>query len=84
MNIRKKTEKLTPRELEILYLIAGGNSNTEIARFLFLSTHTIKALVTSILRKLDAKNRANAVYKASGSGLLKENALVLNNIKSKF
>ncbi len=65
------SNELTPRELEILYLIANGHSNAEIASILFLSPHTIKVIVTSILRKLNAKNRAQAVFIATYTELLK-------------
>jgi GAF domain-containing protein len=50
-------EKITPRELEVLDLIAKPMSNTEIARTLFLSPNTIKVHVKSILRKLDVHDR---------------------------
>lgn len=71
MSTIKMSNKLTPREVEILYLVANGYSNSEIASILFLSPHTIKVIVTSILRKLSARNRAQAVFIAAYSGVLK-------------
>ena len=65
------SKELTSRELEISYLIANGHSNAEIAAVLFLSPHTIKVLVTGILRKLNSRNRAQAVFIAAYTGLLK-------------
>jgi DNA-binding NarL/FixJ family response regulator len=53
-------ERLTPRQLEILQLIAAGNSTSEIAAHLCLSPETVRWHVKSILRKLRAKNRAEA------------------------
>jgi DNA-binding NarL/FixJ family response regulator len=53
-------ERLTPRQLEILQLIAAGNSTSEIAAQLCLSPETVRWHVKSILRKLRAKNRAEA------------------------
>jgi DNA-binding NarL/FixJ family response regulator len=53
-------EPLTSRQLEILQLIAGGNSTAEIAERLCLSPETVRWHVKSILRKLHAKNRAEA------------------------
>jgi two-component system nitrate/nitrite response regulator NarL len=53
-------ERLTPRQLEILQLIAAGNSTSEIASQLCLSPETVRWHVKSILRKLRAKNRAEA------------------------
>jgi DNA-binding NarL/FixJ family response regulator len=53
-------ERLTARQLEILQLIAGGHSTAEIAEALCLSPETIRWHVKSILRKLRAKNRAEA------------------------
>lgn len=54
-------EPLTPREKEVLQLMALGLSNKQIAERLFLSAHTIKFHVASILSKLNASNRAEAV-----------------------
>jgi DNA-binding CsgD family transcriptional regulator len=52
---------LTPRETEVLGLLAEGLANKEIAARLSFSTHTAKFHVESILRKLEAANRAEAV-----------------------
>jgi DNA-binding NarL/FixJ family response regulator len=53
-------ERLTPRQLEILQLIAAGNSTADMAAQLCLSPETVRWHVKSILRKLRAKNRAEA------------------------
>jgi len=53
-------ERLTPRQLEILQLIAAGETTTEIARRLFLSPETVRWHVKAILRKLKARTRAEA------------------------
>jgi DNA-binding NarL/FixJ family response regulator len=53
-------ERLTQRQLEILQLIAEGNSTSEMAEQLCLSPETVRWHVKSILRKLHAKNRAEA------------------------
>jgi LuxR family maltose regulon positive regulatory protein len=50
----------TPRELEVLAHIAGGDSNKHIARALDLSLHTVKRHVANILGKLDASTRGQA------------------------
>ena len=52
------------REVAILRLIAGGYSNKEIARSLFLAEGTVKNYVSDILVKLDARDRTRAVLKA--------------------
>jgi LuxR family transcriptional regulator, regulator of acetate metabolism len=52
---------LTPREVEVLALMAAGATNAGIARELFISEGTVKSHVQRILRKLDASNRAEAV-----------------------
>jgi len=55
---------LSPIEIKILQLVAEGMDNVEIANTLYISRHTVKAHLTSAYRKLDASNRANAVYVA--------------------
>jgi DNA-binding CsgD family transcriptional regulator len=61
---------LTPRETEVLGLLAEGMANKEIAAHLAFSTHTAKFHVESLLRKLDAANRAEAVREGIRRGLI--------------
>lgn len=61
---------LTPREAEVLALLARGMSNREIARTLFVSEATAKFHVANIMRKLDVARRSEAVYVASQIGAL--------------
>lgn len=56
--------RLTDREASVLRLVAGGYSNKEIGRSLFLSEGTIKNYVSDILLKLDCRDRTHAVLKA--------------------
>ena len=63
-------EKLTPRELEVLGLLAQGLQNKEIALELVISERTVKFHVSSILQKLDAGNRTEAVTIAIQHGLV--------------
>lgn len=58
---RASSMMLTPRELEILELIAEGMCNREISEKLFLSLHTIKNHIHKILHKLQVQRRADAV-----------------------
>jgi two-component system response regulator DesR len=60
---------LSDREREVLGLIAGGATNREIAEALFLSPHTVKEHTSAIYRKLDVRNRAEAVQRAQRLGL---------------
>ncbi len=63
-------ELLSPREREVLALVAAGRSNPQIADALFLSPNTIKSHVTSLLNKLGAENRAQVVAIAAERGLI--------------
>lgn len=64
------TNQLTPRELEVLQMLATGLTNRDIGRQLFISETTAKFHVGNILRKLGVARRAEAVYTASKSGLI--------------
>jgi DNA-binding NarL/FixJ family response regulator len=61
---RAPLAKLTDREVSVLRLVAGGYSNKEIGRTLFLSEGTVKNYVSEILLKLDCRDRTHAVMKA--------------------
>lgn len=61
---------LSQRELEVLELIARGNSNQQIAEQLFISLHTVKTHARRIHGKLGVERRTQAVAKAKGLGLL--------------
>lgn len=63
-------EPLSARELEILHLLAGGATNREIAAALVLAEGTVKNHLTSILGKLGARDRAQAVLLARDLGLI--------------
>lgn len=61
---RAPAEGFNPREVAILRLLAGGYSNKEIARSLFLAEGTVKNYVSAILDKLGTRDRTRAVLKA--------------------
>ncbi|WP_416981223.1 response regulator transcription factor [Streptomyces sp. T028] len=61
---------LTPRELQVLRLVAEGLSNKQVSRQLQISEHGVKRLVGNVLAKLNCPNRTLAVVRAMEDGLL--------------
>lgn len=68
--IPQSLEKLTPREMEVLRLLAQGARNQEIAEALFITVRTVKAHVSRILAKMGVKSRTRAVSKAQQLDLI--------------
>ncbi len=63
-------EELTPRELEVLRLLAQGKTNQEIAESLFITRATAKVHVQHIIRKLEVSDRTQAVVRAFDLGIV--------------
>ena len=59
--VNRPSDDLTPREIDVLRLIASGNANKEIADQLSIGEASVKSHVANILSKLDAKDRTHAV-----------------------
>lgn len=66
---------LTEREKEILNFLTQGYDNKEIGHQINISKHTVKAHVSTIIRKFNAKNRTNVVYLAALNKLIKFNKI---------
>ena len=62
--------KLTPREFEVLQLVIKGKSNTEIAKELLITVHTVKAHITNIFEKMSVHDRVQAAIKAVREGIV--------------
>lgn len=67
---RTPRSSLTPRELEVLQLVAGGSSNREIGQQLMLSEATVKSHLVHIYDKLGVRSRTSAVASAREQGVL--------------
>ena len=67
---REETEPLTPREIEVLGLLALGLQNKEISSRLFITERTVKFHVSSLMHKLGAENRTETVTIAAQRGLI--------------
>jgi DNA-binding NarL/FixJ family response regulator len=72
---RAQSANLTKREFEIVYLIAEGMSNKQIARRLCLSLYTVKNHVHSILQKLQVTDRLDAVSQVRARGWVAKNTV---------
>jgi DNA-binding NarL/FixJ family response regulator len=72
LKAKEKLPTLSSRELEVLTILATGNSTKEIARQLYLSEATIKTHLASIYRKLEVNNRISAVVVARENSWLGE------------
>ncbi len=68
--LRELAQDPTPRELEVLQLVADGLVNREIGQRLFLSEETVKSHVRHLLAKLQARSRAHAVAVGYRRGLI--------------
>ncbi|MFF3373727.1 response regulator [Streptomyces sp. NPDC002680] len=61
---------VTPREYDVLRLVAFGHTNSEIGEQLGLSLNTVKGYLRNVMHKLDARNRAQVIANARAHGLL--------------
>ena len=65
-----ETLGLSKREIEVLQLMAEGNSNQEIAAHLFVSLATIKTHISNLFEKMEVKRRTQAIEKAKRLALI--------------
>lgn len=65
-----RTIHFSPREIEVLQLMADGESTTGAANILHLSEYTVRDYITSIMQKMEAKNRTEAVARAIRKGVI--------------
>lgn len=68
--VRRADTTLSPREIEVLRLVAAGRANREIAKELFLSETTVKSHLVHIYAKLGVRSRTSAVAKAREQGAI--------------
>jgi DNA-binding CsgD family transcriptional regulator len=70
----KSYQSLSEREVEVLYWICLGKTNSEIAMILNISMYTVKNHVKNILKRMSANNRTHAAKSAIMEGILKDKA----------
>ena len=68
--VNPEADKLSPREKQVMSLLAKGFRDRDIAQQLHISESTVKFHLNGTLAKLDAKNRYHAIYKATAQGLI--------------
>ena len=68
--VTRESQTLTPREHEVLTLVATGRSNRDIGQQLFISAKTVSVHISNVLAKLEATSRTEAVADARRRGLL--------------
>ncbi|MFF4620496.1 response regulator transcription factor [Nonomuraea jabiensis] len=68
---RERLEGLTPREHEVIRLVATGHANTDIARLLFISPHTVKTHITNMINKLGLRDRTQLAILAYETNLVR-------------
>ena len=68
----RKTEMLTEREMEVLELVAEGMSNKEISEKLCITVHTVKAHISSVMRKFHSNNRTQIAIIGFKHGILQQ------------
>lgn len=66
----KSSAPISPREYDVLRLVATGHTNVEIGAELGLSINTVKTYLQNVMQKLDARNRAQVITNARAHGLL--------------
>jgi len=61
---------LTEKEIEVLVLVAQGMNNEQIGKQIFVTSHTVKAHISAIIRKLGVANRTEAIYVAMKNNII--------------
>lgn len=70
LNLQSIESRLSPREIEVLQLISEGKSTNEAAQKLHLSEYTVRDYISTIMQKMNAKNRTEAIVKAIRKGII--------------
>lgn len=70
LNLQSIEARLSPREIEVLQLISEGKSTNEAAQKLHLSEYTVRDYISTIMQKMNAKNRTEAIVKAIRKGII--------------
>lgn len=75
---------LNEREIQVLFLIAQGCTNTQAGAIIYISSDTVKSVLKQAVKKLGVENRTQAVYLATRNGIFNQHISLFDNFINKL